>query len=104
MSDDDAPRILTDENGHALAVVSGGELHPVVRLPRRVPGQTLGPWADMSETELLLAMTHAGEAIALYRRRVEEGEELGNLLAHAAGELTDIEDELIRRGFSGPGA
>lgn len=102
MSNSDEPRILTDQDGHALAVVSGGELHPVVRLAQRVPGQTLGPWTEMSQGELLLAMSRAGEAIALYQQRVEAGEELGTLLAHTAGELTDIEDELIRRGFSQP--
>ena len=100
MTDADEPRILTDENGLALAVVSGGELHPVVRRPRGLPGDRQTPWSGMSEAELLLAMSHARATVEWYQHREDAGEELGSLLAHTLGELVDIEDELIRRGFS----
>lgn len=100
MSDPDEPWILTDEDGKALAVVSGGELHPVGPTGEQIADERPSPWAQMSETELLVAMAQAHETLAVYAEQVQSGEDLTRLLAHADAELTLIEDELIRRGFA----
>lgn len=58
------------------------------------------PVADMSEVDLVLALAETGDHVDDLVTRLENGDNVGDLLARACSGLTDIEDELLRRGFS----
>lgn len=61
---------------------------------------TRAAWSRMSEVDLLLALAETGDLLDLYGDLEEHGKEVADAYARTCAQLTDIEDELMERGFS----
>jgi len=56
--------------------------------------------ADRSEVDLILALAETGDLVDAYVTLHEQGVDTAGELADACADLADIQDELMRRGFS----
>ena len=90
--------VIRNGDGEPLAVVIGGHVHEIVDIPREYPEE--GPaWASrLADLELI-------DAEANLRRSIvsawsDTGADAADLLAQADEELSLVEEELMRRGFS----
>jgi hypothetical protein len=56
--------------------------------------------AGMSEVDLLLALGETGDSLDHLVALLEDGVDAGDRATEVCERMTDIEDELMRRGFS----
>jgi hypothetical protein len=69
-------------------------------LPVQGPGAGAEALASMSEVDLLLTLAEMGDLIEAYVTLHGEVADVAEELTEACAALADIEDELVRRGFS----
>lgn len=91
----------TDRAAEVAAGVSDGG--PALHAVPEVPGTGPRLLASMSEVELVLALAATGDLIDAKVTVWEDGDDVADMadwLADACADFADIEDELMRRGFS----
>ncbi|GAB7006235.1 hypothetical protein JCM18899A_37080 [Nocardioides sp. AN3] len=100
MNEPDESRFLAHQAAETPTVRFGDGPHPAGQAVRKVRQICAEQLADMSEVDLLLALAETGDLIDVYLTFQERGADTADELSNACADLADIEDELMRRGFS----